>query len=69
MKKTFTFFFKEQFNMKKLLTLIVLFGIGGQAFAQPTDSAHVNNTNTDTTKIRTIQRSLPSPLPDLPFPT
>jgi len=39
MKKTFTFFFNKQFNMKKLLTLIVLFGIGGQAFALPLDSA------------------------------
>ena len=55
--------------MKKLFALLILSGIGAQAFAHPADSARVKSLNADTTKIRTVQRSLPSPLPDPPFPT
>ena len=55
--------------MKKLFALLILSGIGAQAFAHPADSARVKSLNADTAKIRTVQRSLPSPLPDPPFPT
>ena len=69
MKKVITSYSNKQFNMKKLLTLIILSGIGIHAYANPVDSTYVKNLNTDTTKIRKVQRSLPSPLPDPPFPT
>jgi len=55
--------------MKKLFALLILSGIGLRGFAHPADSSRVKPLNTDTAKIRTVQRSLPSPLPDPPFPT
>ena len=55
--------------MKKLFALLVLSGIGLQGFAHPVDSSAIKSTSADTTKIRKVQRSLDSPLPDPPFPT
>ena len=55
--------------MKKLFVLLILSGIGLQGFAHPVDSSAIKSTSADTTKIRKVQRSLDSPLPDPPFPT
>jgi len=69
MKKVITSLFTEPLKMKKLFATIILSGIGLQVLANTADSSMVKATNADTVKHRNVMRSLPSPLPDPPFPT